>query len=171
MTNMTNKQMMDWLAYSWRMQERAKLAEEREKAGLPPKKYKAKAQLTKSEKQVVVSALKHARNKGHWGDFFAGPYGDTEVNVIDSEFQKLDIRVGPVFQGNKMSKVPGIWIAYQERAWLSTRQGDFLMSPTTFFEIVEDALEKIASFNPGAYKLTRERITARLNKARRKRQK
>ena len=170
MTKKQKQKIMDFLAWRWRTNERAKEAEELAAKGLPPKKYKkkAKAKFTEQEQKTVLWALDRTRNKGVWGDFFNGPRGDTEVNVIDSEFQKLDIRVGPVFQGNKMSRVPGIWIAYQEKAWLSPRQGEFLMSPSTFFEIVEDALEEIERFKPSAYRLNVKKLRALLKKTKTK---
>lgn len=156
----TGKQIMALLADQWRMEDAV---------GLPPKlKRRIKAKLTKQEKEVVSWVLKKARNVGHWGDFFTESYGETEVTVVDNGFQKLDIRVGPVFQDNKISRVPGIWIAYQERAWLSSRQGDFLMSPSTFFEIVKDTLEKLSRFNPSAYKLTKKKLIAALKNASKK---
>lgn len=165
------KQVSELLAYRWRSEDMAKLAEQAEAEGKPPPpkpKRKRKAKLTEAESNAIKHTVRLARNPGVWGDYFTSDRGDTEVEIVDSEFQKLDFRVGPVYKGDKIAKIPGIWIAYQEKNYLSPRMGDFLMSPSTFFELVEDTLDKIASFQPGDYRVLRRKL-AKAKKARRTR--
>ena len=50
--------------------------------------------------------------KQHHGDVFSDD--GTLFETIDSENQRLWIRVGTVFHGKETDPEPGIWILYQE---------------------------------------------------------
>lgn len=80
----------------------------------------------------------------------AGVHGDVLTNdgsmmtVDESEDQRLWIRVGMVFHGNKVQRQPGIWISYQEKALESKLQGPVLISPSIWRRVnraVEQHLE------------------------------
>lgn len=68
--------------------------------------------------------------KAHWGDWSEDD--GTIMTIDDSEGQRLWLRVGPVFTKGGVSKVPGIWIEYQEKSLNTPMQGPVLLSPSTW---------------------------------------
>ena len=72
---------------------------------------------------------------GEWGDYILEePYSD--IDIVDSENQRLTFRVGPVFEGNKNTGL-GIWIGYQEEYQTTVQLGDVLISFSTLEKILE----------------------------------
>lgn len=90
------------------------------------------------------------KNIGFYGDFIPKDFGgldDTEVHLIDSAGQKLDFRVGPAFGKNGVLKPPAIWIGYQRRHMCSERQGDLLISESTWRALSKEIEARLKSYS------------------------
>lgn len=90
------------------------------------------------------------KNIGFYGDFIpenGGDINDTEIHIIDSAGQKLDFRVGPAFGKDGVLKPPAIWIGYQRRHMASARQGDLLISASTWRALSKEIEARLKTYS------------------------
>lgn len=71
------------------------------------------------------------------GDVYDGQDPPT-ITIDDSEGQRLWLRVGPVYDGNKMSRQDGLWVSYQPKTLESEMYGPVLISPSTWRRLKKD---------------------------------
>lgn len=89
------------------------------------------------------------RNRGFWGDRILDD--GTEIEILDSAWQLLTFRCGPVYSKDNVQRVPGIWINYQRRYGATTLHGAFLLSPALFQKIARMLGERVRHFRPSLY--------------------
>ena len=101
-----------------------------------------------------------------------GKHGDaitdisTVLDIVDSEDQKLEIRVGSVYYGNIADEELGIWICYQRRDGRTPMVGPVLISPRNWkiiskyvnYQLKRKKRPKIISWIMGSIRLLIEDV-------------
>ncbi|HEC72080.1 MAG: hypothetical protein ACTSW7_00830 [Candidatus Thorarchaeota archaeon] len=100
---------------------------------------------------------KEVGDVGIWNDFLPDGLDDTEIHLVDSAGQAMDIRVGPVFGQEGIHKEPGIWIGIQRRYLSSGRNVEFLISPEIWKILSEEVNARIDDYSKERYSIKKEK--------------
>lgn len=67
------------------------------------------------------------------------------VEAGEEHRQSLEVRVGPVFDGNEQRDEPGVWISYQESHLKTLPAGPVLLTPVVWRQLAAAVASLLAT--------------------------